>query len=564
MKEAARAAELRTADGFPREHVLAIAEFVAVSCGPATLNDIIELEDRPRVCGGGTVESGFRSRFDAWCRASGRAAVSLEGHLWAAALPPAARFYDGVRVRMVCGGRWRDQARLVLGSGWCQIGPPGVNGPPSRSWYASSLFATLVHFALFLGPVVTMAALAMRVQDLWARTMAPPAVGGRTPALLQDAFQPSIRAAAAGVAGPHAFLLPVVHAALIEALVFIALTALRAAVYYCELPELPRATHPRAWAVLHYFRLGYAAVASVHMCLYVSIGAMTSCWLILGAALDPVRFLSYGAAVITVFSVVFFATARLVSMARRVRAALVARIMSRLASRLRLARIRLARANFTRQLVDNSEVNPEAADAARAELDALQREERALALGGGARLADADGGVDDDEVDAVEIFETIDVDQSGSLSTTELEGLFDALEMPIPDRYKRSMFAQLDVEGNGTVSASEFEAGWADMLETIMAQGLINAGLSTLQIVLAVLTLTLLVSLLIAFILVALSGWPRRTLESSVIESLLIAGVGAVASGRKPYGAEKNSAELNRVVRETLSKSEQAVKAKRD
>jgi hypothetical protein len=674
---AARAAELATPAGFPREHLHALVAFVASSCRLSPVTHALEMEDRPR--GRGEVEPGFRSRFDAWCRSNGHAPICLEGQLWAGALPPPARLADGVRVRMVCGGRWRDQAVPVLGA--CHLGPPGVNGPPSRSWYAFTLLSTLLHFAIVLGPMAVLLALAMRVQDSWARTMAPVSIHGRAPALFQHAFQPSLPAAASTLA--RAYLLPVVEAALLEAILFAALTALRLAVYYCELPEPRRGSS--TWAALHHSRLGYAWLASAHVCAYVSLGAMSSCWLILGAALDPVRFLSYGTAVLTLFSVVYFVTAKLVATARAVRAALVARLMSLLASRLRLARIRMARARFTAQLVGGGG----AADAARAELDALQREERALSRDG-ARMADQDGGLDQDEVDAVEIFDTLDADRSGgfglssgfssfsfnpfsrassfqpipffsstptgrvglgseaglllslstlfhalhpsstfpcpapkfhdstpfpqpklrpssrdsilqewipsflwplqrvlfflaltpfpalhpfrpfppspsgTLTTAELESLFDALELPIPARYKRSMFAQLDAQGDGSVSASEFEAGWAEMLESVLAQGLSAAGLSTLQIVLAVLTLALLLSLLIAFILVALAGWPRRTLESSVIESLLIAAVGAAASGRGRYQPEKATDELNRVVRETLDRGEWAVKAKRE
>jgi len=121
----------------------------------------------------------------------------------------------------------------------------------------------------------------------------------------------------------------------------------------------------------------------------------------------------------------------------------------------------------------------------------------------------------------------------------------------------------LDVEGDGTVSAEEFQSGWGDMLTMIVEQGLLNAGLSTFQIALAVFTMALLVSLLIAFILVALSGWPRPTLESSVIESILIAAVGAVASTRsKRYQIEKDKGELDRIVHQTLTDSQRSIKPK--
>jgi len=570
VKEAETELKMADIETFPTEHILILVSFIRLHCKPGMPNDVIEMEDRPRVGGNAAngrqeIELGFVSRFEKWQRqAHPDTVVVLHGQVWTKMLPPMARYLGGVRVRMVCGGTWREP-NLDNIHGGCRklIGPPGVNGPPSRSWYAFTLWATILHYLIILTPMVLLIGLAMRVQDLWARTMAPPMVGNRRPQILQNVFQPSLGAALVELTSSDVYMLPIVNALLIESVVFLFLSIARALLHYLEFSEPRRSNRPIAWAFLHYTRLCYAVLAALHVAFYFSLGSMAACWFILGAALDPIRFLAYGTAVITLFATMYYLSTSLVNLANRVGMALTLRIQNQLATRLRQARLRIARSKLTQQLVKSRQGNDSsAAEALLAEIQQLGYEERDVARRG-ARLDDGKGNIDSDEVDANEIFETLDADGNGTLTMAELEVLFEELNMPIAERYKRSMFAQLDVEGDGTVSAEEFQSGWGDMLTMIVEQGLLNAGLSTFQIALAVFTMALLVSLLIAFILVALSGWPRPTLESSVIESILIAAVGAVASTRsKRYQIEKDKGELDRIVHQTLTDSQRSIKPK--
>jgi len=57
------------------------------------------------------------------------------------------------------------------------------------------------------------------------------------------------------------------------------------------------------------------------------------------------------------------------------------------------------------------------------------------------------------------VFATCDTNNNGFLEATELKRFFDALELPIPEKYKSSLFEQLDAEGDGDVTQDDFETG---------------------------------------------------------------------------------------------------------
>jgi len=78
---------------------------------------------------------------------------------------------------------------------------------------------------------------------------------------------------------------------------------------------------------------------------------MASCWLILAAALDPLRFLSYGTAVVTAASTLVYNANLLYKTAASFRAAFVNHLMRVLASSLTGAQIRISRQKLTRYLL---------------------------------------------------------------------------------------------------------------------------------------------------------------------------------------------------------------------
>jgi len=87
----------------------ALADFIFDQCELGSGRECSDRDDREAVgeaAGQRAVSVGFASRFEAWCKKEGRPAVSLDGQLWASALPTAAEFFPAVRVRVVYGGAW--------------------------------------------------------------------------------------------------------------------------------------------------------------------------------------------------------------------------------------------------------------------------------------------------------------------------------------------------------------------------------------------------------------------------------------------------------------------------
>ena len=61
------------------------------------------------------------------------------------------------------------------------FGPEGVHGLPSPSWYAIAAAAPFFHLCIFVPLPLLLLVFVMRVQDLWAVTVAPPTVHGAEP-----------------------------------------------------------------------------------------------------------------------------------------------------------------------------------------------------------------------------------------------------------------------------------------------------------------------------------------------------------------------------------------------
>jgi len=310
----------------------ALADFIFDQCELGSGREFIDLDDREAVgeeAGQKAVSVGFASRFEAWCKREGRPAVSLDGQLWASALPTAAEFFPAVRVRVVYGGAWVAAGGArggggggggVAGSscgGRC-FGPEGVHGLPSPSWYAIAAAAPFFHLCMFVPLPLLLLVFVMRVQDLWAVTVAPPTVHGAEPEISLDLFWPNFFTLLQQRASGDLYLLPLVEGVLYEWLAVCIATLVRLLLYYVDVDE--KACPPMARYLIRGVRYAYSALFTLHIWLYCSLAMMVCCWVVLAAALDPTRFLAFGTAILTTVSAVAWWTSAMMRAARRFRA----------------------------------------------------------------------------------------------------------------------------------------------------------------------------------------------------------------------------------------------------
>ena len=141
----------------------------------------------------------------------------------------------------------------------------------------------------------------------------------------------------------------------------------------------------------------------------------------------------------------------------------------------------------------------------------------------------------------------------------EFTKFFVLLELDLTDNQKEQLFAFCDVDCSGTISEKEFVDGWERMVEVFLEHAADGVGLSTLQIVSVVLYLLIMLGLLIAFILLALSAWNSNSNFGSSVQTAAIAGVSKVTTKLRTKSAAEDPEQLDGIVEGTMDSQNDSV-----
>ena len=144
------------------------------------------------------------------------------------------------------------------------------------------------------------------------------------------------------------------------------------------------------------------------------------------------------------------------------------------------------------------------------------------------------------------------VDEGGddTINSSDFKRLFRALDLEFTDGQVDRLFAMTDLNGSQTVSEDEFDDAWKLLMEEILNHSVQTAGLSPTRIYLLTAAAIVLLLLLFAFILLAMSCWVSEDSFGAVVQSLLVGFVGKAVTGlRERTKAEQGKAELDTLVR---------------
>ena len=147
------------------------------------------------------------------------------------------------------------------------------------------------------------------------------------------------------------------------------------------------------------------------------------------------------------------------------------------------------------------------------------------------------------------------------LSAEDFNLLFQSLDLSLTEAQVEKLFASTDLDGNGCVTASEFESAWDDLIDEFVSQSVAQAGFSPALTVLAVAVLVLCAALVLAFVLVTLSAFVIDTTFDAVVQSILVASVGkAAAAYPGKANASLSEEDLDKLVGSIMGQQEGASK----
>ena len=134
----------------------------------------------------GEIRPGVISTVKAWCQEKHYKYPDFSSVSWEESLPPGVSLRRQIRVRQICGVRWRSStARSCLGMTPCSQRPP-------KTWYAIEAFAVFVHVMVFYGSSIILVLLAAFTTNKWAVIAQVAGGASSTPmlALWPDIVQP--------------------------------------------------------------------------------------------------------------------------------------------------------------------------------------------------------------------------------------------------------------------------------------------------------------------------------------------------------------------------------------
>ena len=176
--------------------------------------------------------------------------------------------------------------------------------------------------------------------------------------------------------------------------------------------------------------------------------------------------------------------------------------------------------------------------------------------------SDSDGEPEKKEkkVTPSDIFLALQADSNeAELSMEEFKRIFVLLELDLTENQKEQLFAFCDVDCSGAISEKEFVDGWARMVEVFLEHAADGVGLSMVQIVGVVLYLLIMLGLLVAFILLALSAWNTNSSFGSSVQTAAIAGVSKATTKMRAKSAAEDPEQLDGIVEGTMDAQNDSV-----
>lgn len=142
----------------------------------------------------------------------------------------------------------------------------------------------------------------------------------------------------------------------------------------------------------------------------------------------------------------------------------------------------------------------------------------------------------------------------GCLTQDEFRALFSKADGKISEADFEQLFAFCDADGSGTVNAQELEDGWAFLCQRVVEREVAALGLSTTDIVFAVVSATLGVSLLFAFIFTAIAGWSSNNSFEAAVQTALVSmsGIFVKAVRKRAPAEDKDMDELVQEVSDSV------------
>merc|ERR1711871_1390462 len=383
-------------------------------------------------------------------------------------------------------------------------------------WYLMEMLTVLVHMAFMFVPGFIVFMYAMAAQDLYGLTVGPITLQWLDMlAWEQDS----------GVT--TTFLLFDVMVG--ESVAFVVCAFLRMIFHYCNPPQ---------GVVRKIVVRSFATILVVHLwALFLYTGTVCS-WFILAAVLEPTKFLPYGVGVIVVVYVAV-TTHREMSQASMLLKKKVEKLM-----------------HITMQ--NNLKI-------LRAEMEAEMMEKMANDLGLRHRNLIVNQNqeeelkpkVDEKDLTPADIFNLLNVNGDEFLDMEEFKNLFEKLDIPAPEGQIEQMFAFCDMDGSGTLTETEFVDGWEYLMEGILESAADGLGLSTIQIVAAVLTLMSYLAILFIFIFLALGGWYNEASFDSIVQSSLVAGSGKFVKTLRNRSKAENPDDVDGLVSAIMGNAEE-------
>jgi len=468
------------------------------------------------------VNMGFVTRFQSFCSAIGWGLVELEADDY----DEAGLSLMDVREQVIVGLKFLDFTA-------------GEKGRTNAKFYALEALAVFMHVAaLLLLPAIVLA-LAMQVQYMYAETMAT-----------DDALTwIDLTRWPLELDGE---VILIVRVTALFCVIFMGLASLRIIAHYAA---------PDSGVIRLAIQKSFAVILLITVFAIIAYLTTVACWFLLAAILDARRFLPYGVAVATVGLVTIVTWKQLVKTAKEANKRLRATLDNRLQEKLVLAKGRLEQELADQRKRDAVAVSGMDGPSLRRRRNA--KNTNGTTKGGGGGGGDAEGGAQEDDaggaaggeggaevaeekatkkeeqkqkekekekgnVSIGEIFDLLNADEDEGLDYEEFSSLFERLDLKLPRRRREQMFAYCDADSSGTISRDEFESAWEWVKEQMVEEAVESMGISNADIVIAITTLVLGLTLVIIFILVALKAWENASSFDSVIQSLLVASTGGV------------------------------------
>jgi len=101
---------------------------------------------------------------------------------------------------------------------------------------------------------------------------------------------------------------------------------------------------------------------------------------------------------------------------------------------------------------------------------------------------------------------------------------------------KEQLFAFCDADCSGRISEKEFTNGWEKLVQVFLERSATNVGVSNLQILFTVAYLVFMLSLLLAFVLVALAAWNTNDSFIATVQSGLVVACGRMGTALRQRG----------------------------